>query len=96
MRAVICDKVPCALERGEMRRVPANSKSAILGYHVCCPRCGFVSIAVEGNGGLLIEEDKGVTLSKPLECLYCRVQIHIEKSNIRLEETPYVRAVRYN
>ena len=96
MRAVICDKAPCALERGEMRRVPANPKSAILGYHVCCPRCGFVSVAVEGKQGLIMEEDDAVTFSKPLDCLYCRVKLHLNKSVFRMEETRYVRAICYN
>jgi hypothetical protein len=51
MKAVVSSKRPCVLVRGEMRRVPQDrSYKGIVGYHVCCPRCGFVRSSEEvGN-----------------------------------------------
>ena len=45
VRAHVATVSPCKLERGALRRMPQNRRSWPYGYHVCCPRCGFVSIA---------------------------------------------------
>jgi hypothetical protein len=89
---------PCELEPGEMRRVPQDRRGPPVGYHVCCPRCGFVTVALHGRDGLEIAEDEGggrVSFSRPLRCLYCRVLIHLHGGEARLEEDERVRRVRY-
>lgn len=69
-------KPPCQLQRGEMRRVPQNPRCGLVAYHVCCPACGFVSLAIQGSEGLSIQEGGGsthycVTFSRPLQCQCC-------------------------
>ena len=98
MRMRPTGKRPCKLERGEMRRVSQDLLRAFVGYHVCCPRCGFVTIALNGDDGLAItESDDGqrVTFSQPLRCLYCAVLIHLRDGDARLEEDESVRHIRY-
>ena len=41
MKLVPSTKRPCRLERGEIRRVPQDRSNLLVGYHVCCLRCGF-------------------------------------------------------
>ena len=41
MKLVPSAKRPCRLERGEIRRVPQDRANLLVGYHVCCLRCGF-------------------------------------------------------
>ena len=63
------DKRYCKLERGELRRVPQDRRSLIVGYHVCCPQCGFVTVALNGHAGLVItesEDGERVSLSDPI------------------------------
>jgi len=94
MRLVATSKRPCNLERGEARRVSQNLKFPIVGYHVCCPRCGFVSIAFQNHEGQVISEGASpelVTFSKPLRCIYCAVLIHVTEGAIELEEDEHVR-----
>ena len=98
MRMRPSGKRPCKLERGEMRRVSQDRRRVFVGYHVCCPRCGFVTIALNGDDGLAIgESDDGerVTFSRPLRCLYCAVLIHLRDGDAELEEDDRVRHVRY-
>ncbi len=97
MKALITDKVPCRLEKAELRRVPQNPRSWVVGYHVCCPRCGFVTIALNGKDDLEIEEsvDSNVSFSCPLRCIYCQVLIHIQRCVLTLEEDDLVRNIRY-
>ena len=57
MRTRISENSPCRLQKAELRRVPQNPKSWVIGYHVCCPRCGFVSLAINGQRDLVIDED---------------------------------------
>ena len=64
MRLHVTDRRPCRLERGDLRRVPQNLQSGIVGYHVCCPRCGFVTVALNGNDGLTITEAEGFSSSR--------------------------------
>ena len=49
-------KGPCKLERGEMRRVSQDRRFGLVGYHVCCPRCGYVTVALNGSDGMVITE----------------------------------------
>jgi hypothetical protein len=93
MKAQVTSAAPCKLKGGELHRFPESRKSWPLGYHVCCPRCGFVSIALNGVEELeILESVTGeVTFSRPLRCLYCSVLIHIERCTIRLEEDEHVR-----
>lgn len=98
MRLRPTSKRPCRLERGEMRRVSQNRKGLLVGYHVCCPRCGFVTVALNGHAGLLItESDDGerVTFSEPLRCVYCAVLIALRDGQAELEEDERVRRVQY-
>lgn len=96
MKAHVTNKVPCKLEPGELRRVPQNSKGWVVGYHVCCPRCGFVTLAVVGRDDLAIAEDDGaLTFSDALRCIYCLVLIRIERGRLSTEEDDRVRRVQY-
>ena len=98
MRLVATTKRPCNLERCEARRVSQNLKFPIVGYHVCCPRCGFVSLAFQNHEGMVISEGATadeVTFSKPLRCVYCGVLIHVTEGAIQLEEDDHVRNLRF-
>jgi hypothetical protein len=73
---IVTNKPPCQLGRAEMRRVPQNLRLGLVAYHVCCPDCGFVSLAIQGKEGFCIGEEDGaaglrLTFSRPLQCLYC-------------------------
>ncbi|HMA95622.1 MAG TPA: hypothetical protein VKP30_23195 [Polyangiaceae bacterium] len=98
MRLIPTSKRPCNLELGESRRVPQDPRFPIIGYHLCCPRCGFVSIAFQNHEGLVISEGAtlgNVTFSKPLRCIYCAVLISVNDGNIRIEEDEHVRHLRF-
>ncbi len=98
MRAVVTDKRPCRLGRGELRRVPQErTYRGIVGYHVGCPRCGFVTAVLQGIDGQAISEgDTGeVSFSTPARCVFCNVTIHLAEAELTLEEGPDVRHVRY-
>ena len=98
MRAVVTDKRPCRLGRGELRRVPQDrSFRGIVGYHVGCPRCGFVTAVLQGAEGIEIAEATGggVSFSAPARCVFCNVQIHLVAGELTLEEGADVRHVRY-
>lgn len=100
MRLQLSDKRPCRLERGEIRRVPQSREAHLVGYHVCCPRCGFITIALQGQDGFAITEtgaggDVRLSFSRPLRCTYCAVLICVEAGHAALREDDRVRAVRY-
>ncbi len=100
MRLHITDRRPCRLERGDLRRVPQSLFDLLVGYHVCCPRCGFVTVALNGSDGLTITEIREdgallVTFSRPVRCVYCAVLIHVDRGEATLEEDANVRHVRY-
>ncbi len=98
MKAVVSSKRPCLLTRGEMRRVPQDRNyRGIVGYHVCCPRCGFVTAVLNGAGDLAITEaaDESVTFSLPARCVFCNVLIHLVGGELTLEEDGRVRNVNY-
>jgi hypothetical protein len=89
-------KRPCALRRGEARRVPQPPSPHLVGYHLACPRCGFVFTVVAGHDGMQVAEAAdGVTFSQPVRCAFCRVVLHIHESYVVLEEGPNVRNVSY-
>ena len=88
-------KRPCKLDRSELSQ---DRRRLLVGYHVCCPRCGFVTVALNGHDGLAItENDDGsnVSFSKPLRCIYCAVLIGLKDGLASLEEDDRVRRVRY-
>jgi hypothetical protein len=100
MRLRLSNRVPCRLERGELRRVPQDSKFGLVGYHVCCPRCGFVTVAVHGNKEQVVTEamEHGellVSFAEPLRCTYCAVLIHVDHGEACLEEDEHVRNLHY-
>jgi len=87
--ARIVDRAPCELEPGELRRVPQNSRARVVGYHLCCPACGFVTLAVNGDEGLVItegDEPDDLTFSRPVECLYCEAQVHVNRGELIMVE----------
>lgn len=98
MRAIPTSKRPCNLVRGEMRRVPQDRRyRGIVGYHVCCPKCGFVTAVLNGVGGLIISEsaDEAVSFSQPARCVYCNVWLHLCAGELSHEEDEHVRDVDY-
>ena len=91
-------KGPCKLARGEMRRVSQDRRFGLVGYHVCCPRCGYVTVALAGRDGMAITADPvtgAVTFSDPLRCVFCQILIHVRDGLGTLEEDEHVRDVRY-
>ncbi len=98
MRAIVSDKRPCRLGRGELRRVPQDrSFHGIVGYHLGCPRCGFITAVLNGVDNLAISErdDGAVSFSTPARCVYCSVLLHLTEGELTLEEDASVRPVRY-
>ena len=98
MKLVPSAKRPCRLERGEIRRVPQDRTNLLVGYHVCCLRCGFNTPALAGNDGLDIDEGDApddLTFSPALRCTFCRVLMHVVHGELRLEEDADVRHVRF-
>jgi hypothetical protein len=91
----VTDRRPCKMKRGDLRRVPQNAALGLIGYHVACPRCGFVTPAVVGDAGLLIVEDApGVTFSRAVTCLMCLVELLIQNTECTVHEGPGVRFIR--
>ena len=81
-----------------MRRVSQDRRFGLVGYHVCCPRCGYVTVALHGRDEMVITEDAAtgaVTFSVPLRCVFCQVLIHVRDGLGSLEEDEHVRDVRY-
>lgn len=98
MRAVVTDKRPCRLARGEIRRVPQDrSYRGIVGYHVGCPRCGFVTAVLNGVAGLVISEGdaREVSFSAPARCVFCNAVLRLVAGELTFEEGPDVRHVSY-
>ncbi|MBN2717912.1 MAG: hypothetical protein JXX14_18835 [Deltaproteobacteria bacterium] len=98
MKAVYSDSAPCKLARAHIRRVPQNKRSYVVGYHVCCPQCGFVTIALQGKDGLTITENLHtlqVSFSTSLRCVYCNVLIHLHDGEMNIEEDAHVRHLQY-
>lgn len=98
MKVLPVAKQPCRLAGGEVRRVPQRRGGQLIGYHVCCPRCAFVTPALEGVAELsIVEADapEDLTFSRPLRCLFCKVLIHLQQGELRLEEDADVRDVRF-
>jgi len=98
VKLVPSTKRPCRLERGEIRRVPQDRSNLLVGYHVCCLRCGFNTPALAGTDGLDIDEGDAtddLTFSKALRCTFCRVLMHVSHGELRLEEDADVRHIRF-
>jgi hypothetical protein len=89
---------PCKLKPGEVRRVPQERRPGnLIGFHVCCPRCGFVSPCVRCET-LEIREGESpsdITFEGTAKCVYCRVEFGIAAGEFHLVEGDDVRAVRY-
>jgi len=86
IRMRLTNKPPCRLERGELRRIPLNPAFGLVGVHLCCPRCGFVTVALRGSKGLEINEHEGISFSQPVRCLFCKVLLHLDHNHMELEE----------
>jgi hypothetical protein len=94
---VVTDKRPCRLGRGELRRVPQDrTYRGLVGYHVGCPHCGFVTAVLNGADGLAITEpETGVTFSLPARCVFCAALLRLANGELTVEEDAHVRHVRY-
>lgn len=98
MKAVVTDKRPCRLGRGELRRVPQDrSYRGIVGYHVGCPRCGFVTAVLHGVEGLRISEsgEGAVSFSSPARCVFCGALLRLTDGELTVEEDEHARNVQY-
>lgn len=71
---------PCCMTRGQVRRVPQDTSQPILGYHVACPMCGYVTLVLHGRLGVFLSEDDlgQVSTSKPFVCLFCQISLDIQ------------------
>jgi phage FluMu protein Com len=80
-----------------MRRVPQDRTfRGLVGYHVGCPRCGFVTAVMNGDEGVMIEEHGDVvTFSRAARCVFCAVLLHLVDGELATEEGPDVRHVRF-
>jgi hypothetical protein len=87
--AHLTDHPVCKLHPGELRRVPQDGARSLIGYHVACPACGFVNIALPGEQGLQIDEG-AMTFSHRLACMRCRASLRVDKGAFFWEE-PHVR-----
>ncbi len=97
MKAVVTDKRPCKLGRGELRRVPQDRNfRGLIGYHVGCPRCGFVTTALQGDEGLEITEGAGgeVSFSRPVRCVLCGVLLGLWEGELGWQEDAQSRPVK--
>ncbi len=74
-----------------------RSYRGIVGYHVGCPRCGFVTAVLHGVDGLHIDEsvDGIVSFSCAARCVFCGVLLRLTDGELGLEEDEHVRNVRY-
>jgi hypothetical protein len=98
MKAILTDKRPCRLSRGEMRRVPqARTFPGLVGYHLCCPACGFPNAVLHGVEMQRISEheDGTVSFSVPAKCVYCRVILELIRGELTTKEGPDVRAITF-
>jgi hypothetical protein len=98
VRLVPSSNRPCLLTRGQVRRVPQNRGGFLVGYHVCCPRCGFVTPALQGDAGLEITEatdPADITFSRPWRCTYCQVLMRAHHGEFELVEDACVRNVQF-
>ena len=95
MKARVVEK-PCSqLSPWELARVPSDPTAQVVGYRVCCPACGFVTLSVSGDQGQAISEGQpGLTLSQPVECLYCEARVMIEGGQMTLVEGGNVHKLR--
>jgi hypothetical protein len=87
---------PCRMPRGTLRRVPQNMTMRLLGYNLCCPRCGYVTFFLQNDEGITITEVAGaegtlVSFSAPGRCVYCGVHIRLQDNEATLEEGAGVR-----
>ena len=94
MKMTVTDRRPCRMRRGDLRRVPQERRCRVVGYHVGCPRCAFVTPVIDGQDGVRITEDgELVSFSAPVVCVMCLVRIALERGEASLEEGPDVRPV---
>jgi len=70
---------PCCMSRGQVRRVPQDRSQAILGYHIACPSCGYVTLVLHGRLGVFLSEreDGQLDTSRPHQCLFCQKCLQI-------------------
>lgn len=79
--------------------MPQRQTTSLVGYYVSCPRCGFVTIALDRVENLVIAEqaldgELALTFSRPVRCTYCAVLIAVAASTVTLEEDDRVRPIR--
>ena len=88
--AVVSSKPVCKLAPGELRRVPTDRSRSLIGYHVACPACGFVNIALPDAEGLRVDEAT-TTFSERIGCLRCHAHLRIDHGAFFWEEGQRVR-----
>ena len=96
MKASFSSKIPCKLDKGEIRRVPQAPSSWVIAIHVCCPKCGYLTLAVNERDEMKItQQNDNVTFSRPLRCIYCQVLIHLKNGHFSLVSDDRTRHVQY-
>ena len=98
MKLSLSARRSCELTPGQVRRVPQRLTASLVGYHVCCPRCRFVTIAIDRVDGLVITEpalgdEVTLTFSRPVRCSYCAVLIGVAANTVTLQEDDRVRQI---
>ena len=89
--ARVVDKPCTKLLPWELARVPSDRRAPPIGYRLCCPSCGFVTLSVIGDQGqALLGRGRGLSLAQPVECLYCEAQVLVQGGQMTLVEDGHV------
>jgi hypothetical protein len=94
MKMMVTDRRPCKMRGGDLRRVPQNPALGLVGYYVGCPRCGFVTPVLRGDGMTIAETNGAVSFSTPATCVMCLARLALRESECEVEEGADVRPVR--
>jgi len=89
MRLVIAPpELPaCRLQKGQARRVPRRPGASLVGYHLCCPECGWRLFVMHGDDDQeVIEGQDGLTILPPVICGYCGLEIAVDGGEVTLKE----------
>lgn len=73
----VTDLVPCSMESGQIRRVPADLARGVIGYHLACP-CGWRNLAIHGRTAAIREGDGLVFFADPFPCQRCGTPLIVD------------------